>query len=505
MSKAAPDPGSNEAITHRLRALVEGRSQAEVARKTGQLRNNVSRYVRGAKIPIEFGAALVRGLGVNPAWLLLGEGAPYLSDVTAPTVKTAENLLELVEAMNAVARMQLGSLAGKHHLKILRELSDALTTHEKLRQELNAKTAPIFKQVLADYWKALEKWDFERAEDLRKAASQVARLSDDESLAAEFDRTRAFHAYLQHDEAQAITLQRRLFQRLLPTGALLDERTLRESYNFATTLQGSSRMEEALRVCKAALLMTPAELRPLPIVRFISALCGYVELELGDIRTGLSRIQDSFPQPDERMRPSQQSMLIHGLMFSGAITFEAACAMGPVSPAHAQGMIVRAVFEDTPQALELASRAFIGPSAPALAESVFICQFARALLGAMKGGGRKQARDFLNGPLAKEGQSAKSVTERYDNALFAMRLGRGLDDAAAFSRGLLQCAKLLEAMPKEINVGLMGRAIFWRNALLVADSPEPELRALAARAKQAFKQHYNNGYGTFESLAAGAA
>jgi len=505
MSKSSPDPGSNLAVAQRLRALLDGRSQADVARKTGQLRNNVSRYARGAKIPIEFGAALVRGLGVNPAWLLLGEGAPFLSDVTASTVKAAEDLLELVEAMSAVARMQLGSLTGKHHLKVLRELSDALATYERLRQDLNTRTAPIFRQVLADYWKALEKWDFERADDLRKAASQVARLSDDEKLAAEFDRTRAYHAYLQHDEAQAIALQRRLFQRMLPAASLLDDRSLREAFNFATTLQGSSRMDEALRVCRATLLMAPEDLRAAPIVRFISALCGFVEMELGDIRSGLARIQASFPQSDERMRPSQQSMLLHCLMYSGAISFEAACAMGPVSPAHSQGMLVRAVYEDTPQALELACRTFINSGPASLAENVHVCAYSRALLGALKGGGRKQAREFLAGPLAHERENAKSATEKFDNALFAMRLSRAVDDTPQFTHWLIEASRILEALPREITVGLLGRTILWKNALLARDTKDAAVSALRKRAQATFKELFEKGYGSFESLAATGA
>ncbi len=501
MSKTPPDPGSNEAIAARLRSLLEGRSQADVARKTNQLRNNVSRYARGAKIPLEFGAALVRGLGVNPAWLLVGEGAPFLSDVTGSTVKAAEDLLELVEAMSAVARMQLGSLTGKHHLKVLRELSDALTTYEKLRQDLNTRTAPIFKQVLADYWKTLEKWDFERADELRKAASQVARLSDDEKLAAEFDRTRAFHAYLQHDEMQAIALQRRVFQRMLPAGMLLDDRAMREAFNFATTLQGSSRMQEALRVCQSVLLMAPDEMRGSSILRFISALCGFVEMELGDIRSGLARIQASFPQSDERMRPSQQSMLLHCLMYSGAISFEAACAMGPVSPAHSQGMLVRAIYEDTTAALELGCQTFIDSGPTSLAENVFICQFTRCLLATLKGDSRKRGRDYLAGPLTLERERARSFTERFDNALFAMRLCRAVGDDAGFRHWMLEAARVWESMPKEINVGLLGRGILCKNALLLpADIKQADLAALRKRAQAFFAGLFAKGYGSFEKL-----
>ena len=51
-----------EAILKRLSELAETHSQADIARKTEFSRNNVSRYVNGTRMPLEFGAALVEGL-----------------------------------------------------------------------------------------------------------------------------------------------------------------------------------------------------------------------------------------------------------------------------------------------------------------------------------------------------------------------------------------------------------------------------------------------------------
>ncbi|MBV6515048.1 MAG: hypothetical protein HPKKFMNG_00682 [Planctomycetes bacterium] len=504
MPKSPPaDSYSNAAIVARLHGLLESHSQAEIARKTHTLRNNVSRYMRGAKIPLEFGAALVKGLGVNPAWLLVGEGAPMLSDVAATTVKAAEDMLELVEAMNAVSRMQLGSLTGKHHLKVLRELSDALTRHEKLRVELNARTAPIFKQILADYWNALQRWDFERADELSRAASQVARLSDDEKLAEEYDRTRAYHAYLTHDEQQAVSMQRRMFQRNLPKGALLDERSMRDAYNFATTLQGSSRMAEARRVCLAVLAMMPPEAERWPIARFITALLGFVETELGDIRAGLARVQAAFPQPDERMRPSQTSMLIHCLLYAGAISFEAACAMGPVSTAHSQGMLVRALCEDTRPALEMACQIFIGAGENSLPEGQLMSQFARAMLLVYSGQSREAVRQLLQGPLREARQKARNLTERFDMAVFAARSQRALGDLRSAQATLLEAERILGEAPPGVIVGLNGRALFYRNALesIDQDAKGPQ-GALRNSAREFFRFHFERGYGCFEGLSA---
>ncbi|MCA8946964.1 MAG: helix-turn-helix transcriptional regulator, partial [Planctomycetes bacterium] len=161
-------PNRND-LNSRLATLAEDRSLSDIARRTGTSVANVSRYISGTRIPGEFCAALVRGLGVNPSWLLTGEGSPFLSDVTEGTAQMAGDVLELVEAMNAVTHMRLGALTGKHHLKVLRELNDALLRYEELRARLNAHSAPIFKQLVDDLGAALGKLDIERAHDLRKA------------------------------------------------------------------------------------------------------------------------------------------------------------------------------------------------------------------------------------------------------------------------------------------------------------------------------------------------
>src|SRR5688572_16167527 len=74
-----------EPLSSRLRELCKRWPQAEIARRTGASSNNVSRYMRGVRIPLDFGVALVRGLGINPAWLMMGEGTPLLSDVSGAT------------------------------------------------------------------------------------------------------------------------------------------------------------------------------------------------------------------------------------------------------------------------------------------------------------------------------------------------------------------------------------------------------------------------------------
>ena len=70
-------PEANRAestLRARLQQLAQTHSQAELARKTGFPPANVHRFLKAGKVPADFCEALVREFGVNPAWLLAGEG-----------------------------------------------------------------------------------------------------------------------------------------------------------------------------------------------------------------------------------------------------------------------------------------------------------------------------------------------------------------------------------------------------------------------------------------------
>lgn len=114
-------------INQRVRELVHQHSLSDVARRTDTPVTSVHRYLNGGRVPGDFCARLSEAYALNPGWLLSGKGKANLGDVAPDTADMAGNLLELIQAMSAVEQMQLGALSGKHHLRVLRELSDAMS------------------------------------------------------------------------------------------------------------------------------------------------------------------------------------------------------------------------------------------------------------------------------------------------------------------------------------------------------------------------------------------
>jgi hypothetical protein len=242
----------DDAIRDRLRRLLRDHNQAKLARATGRSRNALTRYMQGAKLPMSFGAALVDELGVNPAWLLRGDEPMYLADVPAAAGELGGELLELMRALDQVAKLKLGALTGSRHAQALRELSGTLDRYGSLRDRLNRIAAPVLTELLAQAEQASNQRQLDRAQALVKAAYRVQQFCDDRELAQRLISAQAVMKQIEQDSEEALRLQMSVFQQRMSLDATFVQ-IAEPAAGLSQVLRSNLYARKAQRVTRVAL------------------------------------------------------------------------------------------------------------------------------------------------------------------------------------------------------------------------------------------------------------
>lgn len=318
------DQDQAEEITRRLQTLADEHSLTTIARRTGTPPASMHRYLNGARIPADFCARLSREFQVNPVWLINGEGSRDIADVSQGTQQLAGNVLELVNAMSAVAHMRLGALAGKHHLKVLRELNDSLLRYEGLRKKLNANTQPVFRDLLDQLEKALKKRDFERAFELREAVIQVERLCDTPELTNRMDMLLAHCAVAELDVDSSLQyLQRHVRDQLVNAEILSDENC--ESFlRLALSMYANGKTRAALRLCNAAVELADDTRESWASFAALQFFRGHIMANTGELYAGLSLMQQYRERTQNARLPAQRRMIGQAMLMAGLLTLDEA-------------------------------------------------------------------------------------------------------------------------------------------------------------------------------------
>ncbi|MBX3473109.1 MAG: hypothetical protein KF754_01860 [Planctomycetes bacterium] len=307
-----------KAVRARLNEVAQRYPRAEIARRVGSPGSSVSRYLSGNRIPVSFVVAVAREFAVNPAWLLFGEGAPWLDDVAAEKGRLGENLVELVQTMGRLSRLRLGSLAGKQHARQLRELSDALEHFERSREVLATHSREPYQDVLREWQAAISARDRATARRLAKAAEQVARLCPDPELQRQHQRLLAAHELLAGNVEKALAFRRRAFIAALEDGASLGESALVEAFGLVVSLERVGRVSEAERLGRAALLLARNAKSFVNYHRCLGAL-GWTLIQAGKMHEGMkftTRALAGQLKPDARQ--NSEYALAYGLYLTGA-------------------------------------------------------------------------------------------------------------------------------------------------------------------------------------------
>lgn len=313
-----------EAFQERLKQLAGDSSQREFARKLGITHTYVGRYLKGGGAPATFCYLLVDKLGVNPVWLLTGEGAPFVTDMAIENSQMAGDILELVKAMESVTKMRLGALSGKRHLEVLRELNDALARHEELRERLNRQSRDIFRQILVELEKHLKNAELDKAEPLLKAANQISRLSDDAALKRSLGSLNAQYHYVSGDFDQAAAALTPVIVNYAASGAAITEELSTYANRLVATLMQSLRLQDAKRLLDAMLALAGREGRVWPALHTLRAQAGLIDIEQGRLQRGRRLLLDA----QERVSPYDQEritgpLIAYMLMLEGTVSIEA--------------------------------------------------------------------------------------------------------------------------------------------------------------------------------------
>ncbi|CAG0932826.1 hypothetical protein PLCT1_02190 [Planctomycetaceae bacterium] len=484
-NSATPAPATG--LRERVSAVVAEHSQAEVARKTRTPPSTIHRFLRGARIPAEFCGSLVRELGVNPAWLLVGEGAPKLTDVAERTSGMAKDLLSLVAAMNEVAKMRLGSLAGKHHLRVLRELNDALAEFERLRERMDANARPVYGGLLKDFRAVMARGDMDRAEELFKALTQVRKVCHDDELDLEYWELRAHQLHRMGRREDALEMERKVFVAILSNPHSPPASRFTMLANLALGLNAAGQRSEAAAVAAFALRLanTDQELAAhRPAVNMVSAI---VAIESGELRDHLGALTESFQSLSQRQRELYSGALLRGLFLAGAVSLDAAPGVGEACPSRLWQWLRLAIWAEDKPALERACEAARATPITTIRTTPALSELAPAVLESLAG--RPEALSTIyEKEMLPQAAGADAPRARFERLVQCAQAARLCGKKAASSRHLLEARAELERTPRGIQPDLLELATFHRLA-------RSESQAEENAAKQFFERHLARGYG----------
>ena len=517
MTADKPESGSDDDETQflmRLRYLLSDFSQSEISRRTGISVANVSRYMRGTTIPASFCRLLIVKLGVNPAWLMVGQGSPFLDDINTEVAGVASKMLNVVTALNTVTKKRLGELTGKRHAHVLRGLDEALKRFEALQNEMNAWSQPVLAPLIEDIESALLRGESERAAGLRKVAEQVARLNNSDDLQNRLDHIRSYHEGMIGNKEESLKYQRRIFHKLVEKGVLDNKDALSSVQKYVSALFDNRYIDEARRVAHACLSLsqdglsddkTTAEHRITDVHRsMLTESAANFDVELGDIGRGLSTLQSIFPTFSEDYRKNTAfAHLSLAQLLSGTTTIEQVLiVVNWESPAWVTNLAKYATWLEDVNYIGAVSEKCTGKEDQGSLLDVDQAAHVTILNQILKNSKKASLDKYEEEISDRVPENKQSVTWKVEQGIRITQVARLLGKKEAASKKLHEVIEQIAEMPREKSLCILDRATHCRNILdlITTKTRDSKLKQARSQAETFVKEYIDKGYGFLRSL-----
>jgi hypothetical protein len=471
----------NAELRSRLQKLGERYQQIELARRTGVPAPNVHRYLRAGKIPAEFCLALVEAFDLSPEWLVKGEGAPVTSDVQSAAAEKAGELLELVKAMNAVARMRLGAVVGDRDRKKLRELSDTLETYDRLRERMNDKSRPVLEQLLNDLSSALSEYDMPRARVLRETALELSRLCTDDRLQERLDTLQSTVEYMSGHLEESLAFERRIFSRRVRDGSLDEPGSIASCLNMVMSLRDTGRIREAQRTTGAILALLGEDAHPTPELLDLRMFMGNFKVELGDMTGGLAIMQSTYPLISAERRNVGTILLSRGLLLAGLMNYHEVLHFGSRVAGRSRLLLRFACFREDRELLKHATSELVGQRADCVPPEEYDAERARLLLKALGGKGKISEFDKMVG--AHPPPVPVPAVLRLILAVHRGQYARLIGDRKALRSQATETQRAFKTLPAELLPRCEFKVLHLRNLVALGRAKSSAAQADAIRTE----------------------
>lgn len=475
----------------RLQRLQERFQQIEIARRTGTPAPNVNRYLKAGRIPAEFCLALADAFDLSADWVMRGEGEPVTSDVRAETSAKAGELLGLVKAMNAVARLRLGAVVGDRQRKVVRELAETLETFDRLRERMNERSRPVISALLGDLEDALARTEMPRATSLRETAVELSRLCTDDDVLERLDRCQASTEYLTGHTEEALKYLRRVFARRIRDGVLDSDASLSISVGFVMQLRETARIAETIRVGGAILSLVPDALTDHLSVLSVRVLHAGCMVEVGRMDEGLPILNKTCPKlPADSMLGTV--MLLRGLTLAGVMGYRDACGYGAHSRARSRFLVRLACFCEDAVSLQHALDYMTGIGEHLIPPEEFDAQVVHLQLRTMQG--RKGvAREYQKMIERNPPVAANETMRRLLVATHGAQLARLARDERSLRHWTAETSAALRKIAPEFTPRIDTRVLHLRNLEAASTGKADRSHQTEATALRAELQRWVQG------------